>query len=75
MGQIPNRFGLNPGGNVTGYDKGATGIYALTESAIPNATARAVHLRTRFSEHSGNDPFTNMDELVGFLRSIRSVAA
>lgn len=60
--------------HIAGYEKGATGIYALTEGAIPNATARAVHLRTRFSEHSGNDPFTKMDELVEFLRSIRSVA-
>lgn len=61
--------------HIAGYEKGATGIYALTESFISNATARAVQLRTRFSEHSGTDPFTRMDELVERLRSIRSAAA
>ena len=55
------------------YEKGATGVYAKTEPRLPEATDRAMRLRERFNPFSGTDPYTNVDELVTKLRSIRPV--
>jgi RloB-like protein len=55
---------------IHGYRKGSTGIYAATKSSIPKATARAEFLRTKFNPTTGTDPYTDMDWLVGKLRSL-----
>jgi RloB-like protein len=55
---------------IPGYHKGSTGIYAATKSSIPQATARAEFLRTKFNPTTGTDPYTDMDWLVGKLRSL-----
>lgn len=52
------------------YRKGSTGIYAKTEDLIPEAAARAEYLRTQFDPATGTDPYTDMDWLVGKLRSL-----
>jgi hypothetical protein len=57
-------------GRLPGYRKGSKGIYASTEDRIPEATARAEYLRTQFNPATGTDPYTDMDWLVGKLRSL-----
>lgn len=57
--------------HIPNYEKGANGIYGLTEPYLAVASQRAQRLRARFAAHTGTDPFTNMDELVELLRSIR----
>jgi hypothetical protein len=57
-------------GRLPGYSKGSKGIYAKTEDRIPEATARAAHLRTQFDPATGTDPYTEMDWLVDKLRSL-----
>jgi len=56
---------------IPNYEKGALGIYDLTEQHLAVARQRAERLRTRFGAESGTDPFTKIDELVDFLRAIR----
>jgi hypothetical protein len=57
-------------GRLPDYRKGSIGIYATTENRIPEATARAEYLRTQFNPATGTDPYTDMDWLVGKLRSL-----
>jgi hypothetical protein len=57
-------------GRLPGYRKGSTGIYARTEGRVMEATARAEYLRTQFDPSTGTDPYTDMDWLVGKLRSL-----
>ena len=57
---------------IPGYRKGSTGVYAKTEHCIPEATARAEFLRTKFNPTTGTDPYTDMDWLVAKLRSLSS---
>lgn len=61
---------VSSAGRLPGYRKGSTGIYAKTEDRIPEATARAEYLRTKFNPTTGADPYTDMDWLVGKLRSL-----
>lgn len=58
-------------GHIPGYAKGASGIYALTEANIADATRRAAHLRTQHTPDNGTDPHTDVDTLVERLRAIR----
>ncbi len=53
------------------YEKGATGIYKITEQHLEISSQRAALLRARFVAETGKDPFTKVDELVALLRSIR----
>jgi len=57
-------------GRLPGYRKGSAGIYAKTEGRVLDATARAKYLRTQFDPSTGIDPYTDMDWLVGKLRSL-----
>lgn len=57
---------------VSGYAKGAGGIYARTEALILDATRRASHLRTMFTADSGEEPYTDVDKLVATLRGLRA---
>lgn len=59
------------GGHILGYEKGLKAVYAATEPALPQATARARQLQQRFDPHVGNDPVTIVHEVVELLRSIR----
>jgi RloB-like protein len=61
---------VSSAGRLPGYRKGSTGIYAATKSSIPEATARAEFLRTKFNPTTDTDPYTDMDWLVGKLRSL-----
>jgi RloB-like protein len=58
-------------GHYPQYDKGMAGAYAATEAKLDAATRRARHLRTMFTAAGGADPYTDVDELVEFLRAIR----
>jgi hypothetical protein len=60
------------GARISGYTKGANGIYARTEALLPQATARAAHLRTQYQADTGTDPYSDVDELVALLRGLRS---
>lgn len=54
------------------YAKGAQGIYQRTEPELEAATGRAQQLRKRFTAEAGDEPFTQVDELVALLRGIRA---
>ncbi len=58
--------------HISGYEKGAAGMYALTEDLIDTANRHAADLRQQFSPSSGTQPYTDIDLLVDKLRSIRS---
>ncbi len=53
------------------YEKGVEGVYMKTEAMLPDASERARRLRGRFNPFTGTDPYTNVDEVVAKLRSIR----
>lgn len=57
--------------HIPGYQKGAEGLFALTEANIEVALQRAAALRAEFDLHTGLDPVTQMDELVRVLRGLR----
>ena len=59
-------------GHIPAYAKGATGVYAATEAALPRATSRAQQLQQRFQPHTGTDPYTNVDLVVTLLQGIRA---
>jgi hypothetical protein len=59
------------GDHIPGYEKGLEAVYAKTEPALPQATARARQLQQRFDPRAGNDPVTLVHEVVELLRSIR----
>jgi hypothetical protein len=54
-----------------GYRKGLTGLYALTSPTLTQATERARRLQERFTPHDGRDPYTNADQVVDLLLSIK----
>lgn len=56
--------------HIADYDKGAEGVYALTEANLADATARAIRLQGRYNAHTGTDPYTNANEVVQLLRAI-----
>jgi hypothetical protein len=56
--------------HITNYEKGKDGLYTLTQGMLTIATRRAERLRTRFSRLPGEEAYTDVDELVGILRSL-----
>lgn len=56
--------------HIAKYDKGTKGIYATTEPHLSDASRRAQHLRTLYTAVPGSDPYTDVDSLVEFLRTI-----
>ena len=52
------------------YEKGQEDTYTSTSARVAAATDRAVNLRRHYSANHGSEPFTEMDVLVGFLRSL-----
>jgi hypothetical protein len=58
--------------HIAEYDKGAEGIYAITEANLAEATARALRLQARFTPFAGTDPYTNANEVVSLLQQIGS---
>jgi len=54
-----------------GYQKGLGGLYALTSPTLTEATKRARWLQQRFTPHCGRDPYTNADQVVSLLLSIK----
>lgn len=53
------------------YEKGKEGLYKLTQNFLTVATSRAERLKTRFSRLPGEQAYTDVDELVSVLRSLR----
>jgi hypothetical protein len=58
--------------HIANYEKGQEGLYKLTQSLLTVATGRAKHLRKRFLRLPGDEAYTDVDELVDILRSIKS---
>jgi hypothetical protein len=58
--------------HITNYEKGQNGIYKLTQGFLTVATERAENLRAQFPSRDGEDAYTDVDELVDILRSIKS---
>jgi len=56
--------------HIPNYEKGNDGLYTLTQGVLPIATKRAERLRARFSRLPGEEAYTDVDELVGILRSL-----
>lgn len=57
--------------HISNYEKGKDGIYALTQNLLTTATRRAERLKARFLRLPGEEAYTDVDELVGILRTIR----
>lgn len=60
--------------HIADYEKGNEGIYTLTKANLAVATDRAARLRSRYDCQTGTDPYTNVDELVKKLQSIRPMS-
>ena len=58
--------------HIPNYEKGNNGLYTQTQGMLVVATSRAERLRARFSRFPGEEPYTDVDELVGMLRSLTS---
>ena len=56
-----------------GYHKGSADTYEKTESRLDGAISRAKQLRQRYEPDKGTDPYTNVDEVVERLRSIKGL--
>jgi hypothetical protein len=57
--------------HIPDYEKGRYGLYALTQSLLIEATGRAERLKARFSRLPGEDAYTDVDELVSILRTVK----
>jgi hypothetical protein len=57
--------------HITNYKKGKDGIYELTKEKLTTAIERAQFLRNQFSRIPGDEAYTDVDELVGILKTIR----
>ena len=57
---------------IINYEKGQDGIYKLTKENLTVATERSQYLKKHFSRISGDEAYTDVDEIVGILRAIRS---
>lgn len=49
---------------VRGYEKGATGMFDITRGTLEQATRHAHGLAERGSAHDGNEPYTDVADLV-----------
>jgi RloB-like protein len=58
--------------HIINYEKGQDGIYKLTQENLTIATERSQFLKKRFSRIPGDEAYTDVDEIVGILRAIRS---
>jgi RloB-like protein len=58
--------------HIINYEKGQDGIYKLTKENLRVATERAQYLKKHFSRIPGDEAYTDVDEIVGILRAIRS---
>ena len=58
--------------HIINYEKGQDGIYKLTKENITVATERSQYLKNHFSRLPGDEAYTDVDEIVGILRAIRS---
>ncbi len=57
--------------HITGYDKGAGGVFAATRDKLEVATQRAQALAANFNAYSDPEPFTALHELVTLLTRLR----
>ncbi len=55
-----------------GYEKGNAGTYAATLPNLDAATKRAAVLKQRFSRLPGIEAYTDVHELVGFMKTLKS---
>ena len=58
--------------HIIDYEKGRDDIYKLTKGNLPIATERSQFLKNHCSRMPGDEAYTDVDELVGILRNIRS---
>ncbi|NTU44914.1 MAG: RloB domain-containing protein [Chlorobiaceae bacterium] len=54
------------------YEKGATGIFAITRNQLDQACTRAEKLGTRFSGYTAPEPYTAVNALVKLLTGLRT---
>jgi len=54
-----------------GYEKGSIGVFAATEAHLEVASARGAALKLRFPRLPGDEPYTDVQELVATLRSLK----
>jgi hypothetical protein len=58
--------------HLEGYQKGNNGIYAVTLPNLAIATQRATTLKEEYSRLPGEDPYTDVHELVKVLRKLKN---
>jgi hypothetical protein len=56
--------------NIQNYEKGAKDTFATTMEFLEQASERAKALRNLFTPWDGNEPYTNVDELVALLMAL-----
>jgi len=55
---------------IQGYEKGLSGIFALTKDLIPTATKRAQQLKIESNVFNDKAPYTDIAQLVGLLMNL-----
>ncbi|WP_294534726.1 RloB family protein [uncultured Rhodoblastus sp.] len=60
---------------VPGYAKGMTDLYARTKSALPLAETHALQLGQMHNPHGGQDPYTNVTEIMKVFSEIARIRA
>lgn len=62
---------LRKPGNLTGYEKGAGGVFATTRHLLETATQRAEVLAGKFTAYDEPEPYTAVGKLVARLTTLR----
>ena len=57
--------------HIPGYHKSMRDVYAQTKGNIETASKHAAFLRTKHNARNGTDPYTDMDQLVTALATLR----
>lgn len=58
--------------HIAGYEKGNKDTFAKTKDRLAVASPRAASLKQRFSRLPGEDPYTDMHELVAALHALKA---
>jgi len=61
--------------HIKNYEKGQKGLYLKTKVHIPKATTRAENLAAKNTAEDGDQPYTNIHELVAELHNIKPTSA
>jgi hypothetical protein len=58
---------------IEGYEKGSKNVFAQTRSHLDLAIQRGATLKKRFNRLPGNEPYTDVHDLVQNLRNLKNI--